>query len=148
MKSSIARIITTWFGCGYFPKGPGTVGSLCAVIMVWYGVPALWGALLLLIPAIWASSVVAKELGHDPQIVVVDEVVGQWITLTAAPLEPIPVVAAFLLFRLFDITKPWPIRQFERLESGWGIMMDDVVAGLMAAMVLAFSLRVTGWLGF
>lgn len=148
MKSKIARLIATWFGCGYFPKGPGTVGSLAAVLMVWYGVPALWGALVLLIPAIWASGVVARELGHDPQVVVVDEVVGQWIALSVAPVEPVPVLAAFVLFRLFDITKPGLVRQFERLEGGWGIMMDDVAAGVLAALVLGFVLRFAGWFNF
>lgn len=148
MKSKIARLIATWFGCGYFPKGPGTVGSLAAVILVWYGVPALWGALILLLPAIWASSIVARELGNDPQVVVVDEVVGQWIALSFSPVEPIPVIAAFFLFRLFDITKPWPVHQLERLESGWGIMMDDVAAGSLAAVVLWAVLRVTGGLNF
>lgn len=141
MKSKLARILATWFGCGYFPKGPGTVGSLAVVVLVWFGVPAGWAALLLFFPAVWASGVVARELGEDPQIVVADEVVGQWIALAAVPVTIGTVIAAFILFRLFDITKPWPVRPMERLEGGWGIMMDDVAAGFLAAFVL----RLAGW---
>lgn len=141
MKSKLARILATWFGCGYFPKGPGTVGSLAAVLLVWLGAPAGWSALLLFLPAVWASGVVARELGEDPQIVVADEVVGQWIALAAVPVTIGPVIAAFVLFRLFDIMKPWPVRPMERLEGGWGIMMDDVAAGFLAAFVL----RLAGW---
>lgn len=141
MASKTARLIATWFGCGYFPKGPGTVGSLAALLLVWLGVPAGIGALLLFLPAVWASGVVSKEFGDDPQIVVVDEVIGQWIAAAFVPVALVPLTLAFLLFRLFDITKPWPIRRLERLHGGWGIIMDDMAAGVLAAFVL----RVGQW---
>jgi phosphatidylglycerophosphatase A len=131
---------------GYAPKGPGTAGSLGAILIAWLlheyanvG-PLSFAALgvVLAIPGIWAAGVVAKELGReDPQIVVVDEVVGQWITLAGAThLNWKSWLAAFALFRLFDIWKPAPVRQLERLPGGWGIVADDAMAGVYAALVL------------
>ncbi len=136
-RDRAAFLIGTWFGCGYFPKGPGTVGSLAAVAIAATGVPVGLAALLLLGPAVWASGRVALRLGgKDPQIVVVDEVVGQWITLAGVPLSPAALALGFLLFRFFDIVKPWPVRRFESLPGGWGVMMDDVAAGALGAIVL------------
>jgi phosphatidylglycerophosphatase A len=143
---ALARVIATVFGLGYTPKGPGTVGSLGALLAAWLlytyaGVGPPWFAALaavLAIPGIWAASVVAKEIGRkDPQIVVVDEVVGQWLALTGAShLNWKSWLAAFALFRLFDIWKPPPVRQVERLPGGVGIVADDAMAGLYAALVL------------
>jgi phosphatidylglycerophosphatase A len=143
---SLARVIATVFGLGYAPKGPGTVGSLGALLIAWLvsryaGVGPLWFAALtavLAIPGIWAAGVVAKEIGRkDPQIVVVDEVVGQWLALAGAShLNWKSWLAAFALFRLFDIWKPPPVRQLERLPTGVGIVADDAMAGLYAALVL------------
>jgi len=141
-----ARWIATWFGLGYAPKGPGTAGSLGAIAIAWLlhqyaNVGPLWFAALacvLAIPGIWAAGVVAKELGRkDPQVVVVDEVIGQWIALAGAShLNWKSWLAAFALFRLFDIWKPAPVRQLERLPGGIGIVADDVMAGVYAALVL------------
>lgn len=137
----LAYAIATWFGCGYFPKGPGTVGSLAAVALTLAGVPPGIAAALFFLPAVWAAGVVAKERGEDPQIVVADEVIGQWIALAAAPAGWKGALAAFLLFRFFDIVKPWPIRLFERLPGGWGVILDDVAAGAAAALPLAWFNR-------
>ncbi len=94
-------------------------------------------ALLLLALAIPAATIVARETGRkDPQIVVADEVVGQWITLIAAPASWKFALAGLILFRLFDITKPPPIRKIEFLPEGWGIMLDDVAAGIYALICL------------
>jgi phosphatidylglycerophosphatase A len=142
----LGRVIGTWFGCGLVPKGPGTAGSLGALVVAWplhayLGVPA-WSfaviAIVALWPAIWASGVVARqESKKDPQIVVVDEVVGQWLTLAGAvTLNWKSWLAALALFRLFDIWKPWPIRKLEALPGGSGIVMDDVMAGVYGALVL------------
>ena len=100
-------------------------------------------ALLLLGPASWAAGRVAEETGKkDPQIVVVDEVVGQWITLAgASALNWKSYLAGFVLFRTFDIWKPPPVRQLEALPGGWGINADDAMAGVYAALVLL----VAGW---
>ena len=144
--SALARLIATWFYCGYAPKAPGTAGSLAAVAIAWVlhayaGVPAIAFALLailLAIPGIWAAGVVARDLGReDPQIVVVDEVVGQWMTLAGAiALNWKSWLLAFILFRMFDIWKPSPVRQLERLHGGLGIVADDAMAGVYGALVL------------
>ena len=139
---AVARLLATWFGCGYASKAPGTAGSLGALAVGWWlPLPPLgFGLLALLLagPAIWAAGVVARESGlEDPQIVVVDEVVGQWLTLAgAATLNWKSWLAAFALFRLFDIWKPPPVRQLERLSGGLGIVADDAMAGVYGALVL------------
>ena len=149
--SRLALVIATWFGCGYAPKGPGTAGSLAALALAWLlttyaGVPSIelaWLALLLAIPGIWAADVVARFSGvKDPQIVVVDEVVGQWVTLAGATtLNWKSWLMALVLFRLFDIWKPPPVRQLERLPGGLGIVADDAMAGVYGALVLLAA----GW---
>jgi phosphatidylglycerophosphatase A len=140
-----AFLVATWFGCGYAPKAPGTAGSLAglAIAIALYYLGYGRGALLiltaiLLAPGIWSASVVAKETNTtDPHIVVVDEVIGQWIALAGArSLSWQTYLAAFALFRLFDIWKPTPVRQLERLPEGWGINADDAMAGIYAALVL------------
>ena len=145
------RAIATWFGCGYFPLAPGTVGSLAAIgiayALVEFGHWRPWHfavlALVALPLGIWAAGATAREIqSKDPGIVVVDEVLGQWITLAgAASLNWKSWLAAFCLFRLFDIWKPPPVRQLEALPSGAGIVADDVMAGIYAALVLL----VAGW---
>lgn len=142
MKSRIAAAIASAWGAGYFPKGPGTAGSLVAIaIALVMKHPAMLAAVVVL-PAVWAADAYARERGvKDPQTVVIDEVIGQWIALVAVPSWSwIPVAAAFVLFRFFDIVKPWPVRQFEKLPGGWGIVMDDVMAGVYAGFV-TLSLR-------
>jgi len=149
--SLLARLIGTWFYLGYFPKGPGTAGSLGALLvgiplalyLEWPAAAFALLALALLGPAIWAADRMAREGGSkDPQIVVVDEVVGQWIALAGAPLLNWQyILGAFVLFRLFDIWKPPPVRALERIPGGAGIVLDDVMAGVYAALVLLAA----GW---
>jgi len=144
--NTVARAIATWFGCGYAPKAPGTVGSLAALAIAWVlyrfaGFPSTWLVWLcipLLPVAVWAADVVAREGGRkDPQIVVVDEVLGQWMTLSGAlTLNWKSWLLGFLLFRAFDIWKPPPVRQLERLPGGAGIVADDMMAGVYGALVL------------
>jgi phosphatidylglycerophosphatase A len=145
-RSPAAFLIGTWFGCGYAPVGPGTAGSLAALIIAiglnYYagfgrGMLLLLTAILLA-PGIWAAGVVAKQTNiPDPHIVVVDEVIGQWITLAgAATFNWKTWLAALLLFRLLDIWKPAPARQLESLPGGWGIVADDVMAGLYGALAI------------
>ena len=144
--SALARFLGTFFYLGYVPKAPGTAGSLGALALAWVlhaylGVSgaclALFGVLLI-VPGIWAAGRVSKDTGSkDPQIVVIDEVVGQWITLAgASTLNATSWIAAFALFRLFDIWKPPPVRQLERIPGGTGIVLDDAMAGIYAALVL------------
>lgn len=142
----LALTIATWFGCGYFPWGPGTVGSLAAlgiaiVLHGWFGAARITFLILtlaLLWPAIWASDRAERLVQTpDPGFVVVDEVLGQWVTLLGASvLEWKSWVAAFALFRLFDIWKPRPVRSLERLPGGVGIVMDDLAAGIYGALIL------------
>jgi phosphatidylglycerophosphatase A len=151
MKTA-AWIVATWFGCGKWPWGPGTAGSIGGLLVAW-ALVSLWAwqpwhfavlAALMTPVGIWASTATARWAGvEDPQTVVVDEVLGQWVTLAAVPVfEWKWVLAAFVLFRLFDITKPWPVRRFEALPEGTGIVADDLAAGVYGALVLL----VAGWL--
>lgn len=151
MSTSFAKLLATWFGCGLSPFAPGTFGSLGALIPAyllvefagwqpsWFLVPAV----LLTWPAIWAADVTAKSINKkDPGIVVVDEVLGQWVTLAGAmTFNWKSWLAAFLLFRAFDIVKPWPVRQLEALPGGVGINADDLMAGVYASLVLWLA----GW---
>ena len=146
----------TWFGAGWMKPGPGTYGSVAAVLL-WYGAahllhPGFAGlaigtavaATVATLVGIPASTIVAREAGReDPGFVVVDEVAGQWIALIAIRPDWRHAVMALLLFRLFDIWKPWPIRRLEALPEGTGIMLDDVAAGLLA---LACGLLLSRWL--
>jgi phosphatidylglycerophosphatase A len=146
MAARFAILLATWFGCGFAAKAPGTVGSLAALligILLHEKAGFLWWHYLVLVavgflPAVWSAGVTAEALKlKDPQIVVIDEVLGQWVALAGAQdLTPAMYVAAFALFRVFDIWKPWPVRQLEALPGGWGINADDLMAGAYAAMVL------------
>jgi phosphatidylglycerophosphatase A len=148
MANNVARAVATWFGCGLFPVAPGTVGSAAAIaiaiVLQHYGA-AGWHFVLLAAavatPAVWSSGVAARESKRaDPSFVVVDEVVGQWIALGAIrEWNWKSYLAAFLLFRAFDIWKPPPVRQLERLHAGLGIVADDVMAGIYAAVVLLLA---------
>ena len=144
--SGFARLIATWLYCGYIPKAPGTAGSLAALgiaglLQRYAGIGPRWIALLgviLIAPAIWAAGVTARQLGiKDPGIVVVDEVAGQWITFAGIlHFNWKSWLGALVLFRVFDIWKPAPVRQLEFLPGGAGIVLDDVMAGVYAALVL------------
>jgi len=146
MSLRIATLLSTWFGCGYAPKAPGTVGSAAALLIA-IPLHAFLGlhtwhfavmAALLFYPAVHAATLTARALKlKDPHIVVIDEVIGQWIALAAArPFDWKNCLAAFALFRLFDIWKPPPVRQLEALPEGLGINADDAMAGAYAALVL------------
>jgi phosphatidylglycerophosphatase A len=150
--TKLARLIATWFYCGYFPVAPGTVGSLAAIAIAWAlhrfeNVPAPAFALMSMLlagPGIWAAGVTARAEGReDPGIVVVDEVVGQWLTIAGATqLNWKSWVLALALFRIFDIWKPPPVRQLERLPGGLGIVADDAMAGVYAGLIMFAA----GWL--
>ena len=140
-----AWTIATFFGAGLGKPGPGTWGSVAAVLLWALAAIALHAStqtlLMLLLVGIAlsiasgvpAATIAARESGrHDPGFVVIDEVAGQWITLLFSPADWRHGLIALVLFRLFDITKPFPIRRLERLPDGWGIVFDDVAAGLYA----------------
>lgn len=142
----LATLIATWFGLGFSPFAPGTFGALGALapafaLVHYFNWPPYAFALLALVltpPGIWASTITANaRQKKDPGLVVVDEVLGQWLTLAGATtFNAKSWLAAFILFRLFDIWKPWPVRRFESLPDGTGIVADDLMAGVYGALVL------------
>jgi len=143
-----ARLLATWFGAGLARGAPGTWGSIAALPFAW-GIAWFAGPTGLLISAfailavgIWASNAVTQASGiKDPGEIVIDEVAGQWLTLAFAPLDPMAYALGFALFRLFDITKPWPANWIDRnVSGGAGIMLDDIVAGAYAGILLYFLL--------
>jgi phosphatidylglycerophosphatase A len=140
-----AWTVATFFGAGLGKPGPGTWGSVAALLLwalyAWAAHPSAQALLVATLIAIAlsivlgvpAATIVEREAGRqDPGFVVVDEAAGQWIALLFSPLDWKHALAALVLFRLFDITKPFPVRNFERLPAGWGIVFDDVAAGLYA----------------
>lgn len=155
MKDLWAEITATYFYVGYLKPAPGTWGSLAALPLAWliYAVGGVW-LMALAIPATYIKGYLATKWmtqgrdNHDPSEIVIDEVVGQWIALmpvfigaahagvSALALWP-GWIAAFVLFRLFDITKPGPVGWADRKDNATGVMLDDVIAGLLAAICVA-----------
>lgn len=150
-------LIATWFGVGLLPKAPGTWGSAAALIIgaaiAWaagpYAGPVLLAAAALAFgTGIIASNRYVKAAGRDdPSEVVIDEVAALWLVLAALPLEFVAYLIGFVLFRLFDIFKPWPVSLADRrLKGGLGIMADDVLAALYALGCLAVLAWLSGGL--
>jgi phosphatidylglycerophosphatase A len=147
-----ATLVATFFGIGHLRPGPGSWSSAATVILWWFlarwiapgwqpGAPALL-ALAAILGGIPAATQVARASGRkDPQFVVIDEVAGQLITLIAAPIAWQSLLLGFILFRAFDIVKPPPVRQLERLPEGVGIVVDDVAAGLYGLIVMQVVLH-------
>jgi phosphatidylglycerophosphatase A len=147
-----AVLVATWFGVGLLPGMPGTWGSFAALPCAWAIVhlagPAVLAVAAMLVFALgwWAAGRLAAASGYeDPGFIVVDEVAAQWLVLALAPLDWRAYAAALLLFRVFDIAKPWPARAIERrVKGGFGIMLDDIVAALYAALLLLIGEGVFG----
>lgn len=147
----VAFLIATGVYCGYAPLAPGTVGAAAGVGLYLLACGARWSAAVLLVGAtlllgagVWAATVAARRLGQqDPRVVVVDEIVGMLVTFGDLAPGGVGLVIGFLLFRLFDVLKPYPADRLERLPGGWGIMADDIVAGLYAHL----ALRALAWAG-
>jgi phosphatidylglycerophosphatase A len=138
----LARFLATVGYVGHAPVAPGTAGSLAALPIIWFIYPRLSAAgacrlvLAICAVAIWAAHQQASDEKKDPQYVVIDELMGQMVALLFIPLDFFTIAAGFVLFRIFDVFKPFPSRQSEKLPGGWGIVMDDVVAGIYANIVL------------
>ncbi len=141
----LAEPLATLFGIGRVPSAPGTAASAVALPLAWI-IAEFGGRFALLFAAIvafavgsWACEIYARSKGNpDPSECVIDELAGQWIVCAFAPLSIPAYILAFILFRVFDILKPWPINITERrVPGGLGIMADDVVAGLMASLIIA-----------
>ncbi len=164
-KTLWAWTLATFFGAGFGKPGPGTYGSIAAVLL-WYAAAHLFApaptalalatllaAIVITLIGIPASTITARESARkDPSFVVIDEVAGQLTALILMRPDWQHALLALLLFRLFDITKPWPIRRLEALPEGTGIMLDDIAAGLAAlllGMLLCYVrllLRPSTWL--
>ena len=143
MNRVAAEWIGTVFYIGKFPLAPGTWASIFAVLC-WYFLfqsvnhfvlPAI-SIFLFLIGGIASDTIVKHSKEHDPSRIVIDEWVGQWVTLSMMPINIMTGVVAFVAFRIFDIIKPGPVRKMEKIPGGWGIMADDVMAGIMAYFVV------------
>ena len=139
-----AALLATWFGTGLLPIAPGSWASLAALPVAWV-IASFWdgeglgiAAVIVLFVGWWTALTVIKASGkRDPGAVVIDEVAGQWLVLVATPLDPLAYALAFLLFRIFDIWKPWPIWWADRhLNGGLGIMLDDLLAAVYATLSL------------
>lgn len=142
--SLLTKCIATVCFAGYSPVAPGTAGSLLALIplILFPSIDFLTLFLLTLILfflGVGVSRKYEKAYGKDPQVVVIDEFVGMWVTMLCVPITWVTVTLGFFLFRVFDVVKPPPARQIEALPHGWGIMLDDVVAGIYAGGILFFT---------
>lgn len=141
MRTGFGLTLATVFGVGYTPFAPGTLGS-AAGLLLWAVLPHSASAqaiaiVLLFLVGSWSGSVAERHFGRtDPSQVVIDEVMGMLITLFLNPVGWPGIVAAFLLFRLFDVIKPYPSNRLERLSGGVGIMADDAMAAIYANLVL------------
>ena len=138
LRVELSEWLATCFKIGYLPIAPGTWGSLVAIIGWWlwlqYLDPLVFIVLIIAIFTIgvFAINTIIDHTGEkDPSRVIIDEVAGQWLGLLILPDGMLYIAGAFLLFRFLDILKPWPIRQMEQFPKGWGVMLDDILAGLM-----------------
>lgn len=140
--------VATVFGAGCAPAAPGTAGSLVCVlffIALSPGPAVRWILCApLLILGYWGSRAGREEWGPDPPRVVIDEFAGCWVALLAVPAAGgyVETAAAFVLFRLFDILKPWPVSVFDRMDSAAGILLDDVASGVLAALAVLGGIHV------
>jgi len=140
------KFISTFFGIGYIGKGAGTVAAAVTCAIWWllqteYSNPYLWpflSTIFILLIGVISGDEVESAWGKDHQRVVIDEVAGMGIALLLIPIKWEYYIMAFILFRFFDIVKPLYIRRFEVLPGGWGVMADDVLAGIYANLVLQF----------
>jgi len=145
-----ANFLALGAGSGLAPVAPGTFGTVAAVPLVWF-LPSSLAAytivlIVLFVAGVWFCDKCTEALGvHDHGAIVFDEWVGYFIAMMAVPRSLVTVLLAFILFRIFDILKPWPIRSLDaRVHGGFGIMIDDVVAGIMACTILHALLNL-GW---
>jgi phosphatidylglycerophosphatase A len=143
-----ARFIATGFFSGYSPFAPGTAGSAVGLLLYFALVRASLPVQVGICTAVFflgvfTASHVARKVGlEDPGIVVVDEVLGMWLSILGLPFTPLVATLGFLLFRVLDVVKPYPASALEHLPRGWGIMADDVAAGLYANLLLRVFLLV------
>ncbi|MEL0081143.1 MAG: phosphatidylglycerophosphatase A [bacterium] len=145
MYKSILSIIPTFLFFGYFPKIPGTIGTFGGVLFSIFLVDYLkidphaflFTTIFIIILSVYSSNWAIKYFNsNDPKEVVIDEVAGFMVSILYIPFELRYIIVAFILFRLFDISKPFFVKSFEKLPKGWGITFDDVAAGVLANFLL------------
>ncbi len=146
----IAVIIATCFGAGYSPLAPGTVGAAVGLlpVLILAGWPWIYGlvAALLFFVGVWASGVAEEAFGqHDSPRIVVDEAASIMVTFMGLALTPMTLLIGFVLNRLLDIVKPFPAYGAQSAKAGWGIMLDDLVAGIYGNLLLRLILAVVIW---
>ena len=153
MASVVHRLIATAAGIGYLPLAPGTWASLVALLL-WYTAAQMAGdhyawqliLIVIIIPlGIYASNRIVGEEQKDPSHIVIDEVAGMWLTLLLIPLSWQNFVAGFVLFRFFDIVKPFGIKRLENYKNGLGIMLDDLLAGIYSNILLRIIVYSRVW---
>jgi len=139
----LSKVISTFFGLGYFPVAPGTITSLVVILAYkFYLYQLSWPLylfilfLLFLVGVYTSTKFSAESNKKDPRKIVIDEACGQLLVLFRMSEAWFPVLASFILFRVFDIVKPYPIKKVEALPAGWGIMMDDIVAAIYAGVII------------
>jgi len=145
--SLLIKLFASGLYTGYVPVASGTLGSAVAIVFYFipgFESPAILGLVVLLVfgLGIKASSIMEKRYGHDPAEVTIDEVVGMWITLFLLPKTLLVALAAFFIFRFFDIIKPFPAHTFDIMPGGFGIMMDDVISGIYANITIQLLLLI------
>lgn len=145
------EILSSFFGIGYIKKGGGTVAAI-ATALIWFVAVAESGSLLVLgitllviMYGVWAGNEVERNWGKDSSKVVIDEVAGMMVALLFIPVSFVNVLLALGFFRFFDILKPLMIRSLEKLPGGWGVMGDDVLAGIFSNIVLQLILLLSLW---
>ena len=137
----LVRLIGSGLGSGYVPVAPGTVGSSIA-LLIWVILPEMKAAEQIALVAITffigipVCRAMEADYGHDPRQATFDEVVGQWAALLLLPKTTAVLVASFLIFRAFDILKPFPARRSQKLPGGWGIMVDDLIVGIYTCLLI------------
>jgi len=140
----VYRILATGGYSGYFPKAPGTFGSM-VILFVYWMLPAFSPSLLglvivaMFLVGVWSATLMTNENNgqdSDPSVVVIDEMVGMLVAVFLLPKRFVWMCLAFLLFRLLDVVKPFPVNKLEAFPKGWGVMLDDVGAGLYANIIL------------
>ena len=142
MRLKISEWIATCFKVGYLPLAPGTWGSIFAILVWWVFLkdldPLIFGIIIILfffIGIIVSNVIIDQNDNNDPSYIIIDELVGQWLALWILPDGYFYIIIAFILFRFFDIIKPWPIRFMEQLPKGLGVMCDDLAAGLITLIL-------------
>jgi phosphatidylglycerophosphatase A len=149
LNEKLITFLATGFGSGLAPFAPGTMGTLVGVVICLLCLPLPWPMRLLIVIALLALSIYVAGRAEkiyqkkDDQRIVIDEIIGIQITMLPVAITVLHLCAGFVLFRIFDILKPFPINDLQRLPGGWGVVIDDVAAGIYVGVIL-FALNYTG----